>query len=78
MRYYAIEYAYGSTVVNNGSQPDKYISFESEKHRDEWVSEGSAFVGPGEREAVSKLPKGTTATPYEKTDEHYTKNYGVA
>ena len=49
---YAIEYAYGSTVVNAGQRADVVTRFSTVAERDEWVAAGSAYDGPGYREAV--------------------------
>lgn len=38
--FYAIEYAYGATVVNNGTRADKVYEFTRRALRDAWVSAG--------------------------------------
>jgi hypothetical protein len=38
--FYAIEYAYGSTVVNNGNRADKVYEFTAKRLRDAWVADG--------------------------------------
>lgn len=49
MRYfYAIEYAYGSQVINRGGRPDLVHRFTSKWDRDRFVLAGN-FQGPGER-----------------------------
>jgi len=50
--YYAIEYRYGSNVVNK-SYPDIIHRFRTKKERDGWVAMGNAYVGPGERRIIS-------------------------
>jgi len=50
--FYAIEYAYGSTVINNGGRADKVYKFERKAARDAFVSDGSQYVGAGERKAI--------------------------
>ncbi len=50
--FYAIEYAYGSTVINNGGRADKVYKFERKSARDKFVSEGNQYVGAGERKAI--------------------------
>lgn len=38
--FYAIKYAYGSTVVNNGPRADDVFEFSQRRLRDAWVSAG--------------------------------------
>lgn len=38
--FYAIEYAYGATVVNNGNRADKIYEFSRRALRDAWVAAG--------------------------------------
>ena len=52
-RYYAIEYAYGSDVVNRGLRADRVEYFYSREERGTWVAEGEPTVGPGERKPLS-------------------------
>ena len=42
--FYAIEYAYGSTVVNNGHRADKVYEFTARARRDTWVAAGPADI----------------------------------
>jgi len=52
--FYAVAYAYGSTVVNNGNRPDRVYEFTRRELRDAWVSDGPADISAsGYREAVS-------------------------
>ncbi len=56
--FYAIEYGYGSNVLNHGAgRADKVMRFDSEAERDEWVSQGNPQVGPGERAALRSSHK---------------------
>jgi DNA-binding transcriptional MocR family regulator len=48
-KFYGIEFAYGSNVINNGLQADKVYYFQKAAERDAWVNAGSAYVGSGER-----------------------------
>jgi hypothetical protein len=52
-RYYAIEYAYGSDVLNNGQRADRVMHFDSKEERNTWVAEGPPPIGPGERMPIS-------------------------
>ena len=47
--YYAVEYRHGSNMI--GGEVDVY-RFVSAKHRDDWVAQGSVYIGAREREAV--------------------------
>lgn len=47
---YAIKYEHGSTVLHGDIT---MYRFATKLERDEWVSNGSAYVGPGEREALA-------------------------
>ncbi len=52
--FYAIEYAYGSTVVNNGARADKVYEFTARRLRDAWVAAGPADItASGYREKAS-------------------------
>ena len=42
--FYAIEYAYGSAVVNNGNRADKIYEFTAKRLRDAWVAAGPPNV----------------------------------
>jgi hypothetical protein len=54
MRYYAIRYAYGQSVVNNGQRPDEIHVFPTPRHRDGWVNDWAHLTtGPGQRERIS-------------------------
>jgi hypothetical protein len=66
--YYAIEYAYGSNVVNNGARADKVEAFTTRQERDEWVNQGSAYVGSGERRAIPASSKAVKS--YKENDKH--------
>jgi hypothetical protein len=48
-KFYGIEFAYGSNVINNGLQADKVYYFHKAAERDAWVNAGSAYIGSGER-----------------------------
>lgn len=50
--FYAIEYAYGRTVVNNGQRADRVLEFTSRRLRDAWVADGSAYDGAGARDVL--------------------------
>lgn len=50
--FYATEYAYGRTVVNNGNRADRVVAFTAKRLRDTWVSAGSEYDGPGARDAI--------------------------
>jgi hypothetical protein len=47
--FYAIEYAYGSTVVNNGPRADRVLKFTRRSLRDAWVADGPDVDGPNYR-----------------------------
>lgn len=52
--FYAIEYAYGSTVVNNGNRADKVYEFTRRALRDAWVDAGPPdFTASGYRDKAS-------------------------
>lgn len=52
--FYAIEYAYGSHVVNNGNRPDRVYEFTARRLRDAWVAAGPPDVtASGYRSAVT-------------------------
>lgn len=52
--FYAIEYAYGSGVINSGTRADKPYQFTRRELRDAWVSDGPADThASGYREALS-------------------------
>lgn len=42
--FYAIEYAYGRNIVNNGNRGDRVLEFTSKRLRDVWVSAGTFNV----------------------------------
>lgn len=42
--FYAIEYAYGRTVVNNGNRPDRVHQFATIAERDRWIADGPPDV----------------------------------
>jgi hypothetical protein len=51
--FYAIEYAYGSTVVNNGPRADRVLKFTRRALRGAWVEDGPPMLSePGFREAL--------------------------
>jgi hypothetical protein len=52
MAFYAIEYAYSSTVANNGARADRVLRFTRRNLRDAWVSAGPAQDSPGYRAIV--------------------------
>jgi hypothetical protein len=52
MAFYAVEYAYGSTVANNGGRADRVLRFTRRRLLEAWVNEGPAQDGPGYREWV--------------------------
>ena len=52
MKWYAVQYAYGSDTMGRGQRGDRVATFASRSARDHWVDGGSAYVGPGEREAI--------------------------
>ncbi len=39
--FYAIEYAYGRNIVNNGNRGDRVLEFSAKRLRDMWVEAGS-------------------------------------
>lgn len=50
--YYAIEHAYGATMINRGQRPNLLIRFPSAASRDHWVQRGAVyFTEAGYREA---------------------------
>lgn len=52
--FYAVEYAYGATVLNRGNRPDLLKRFTSKAERDAWVRAGNPYrTQAGYREAVS-------------------------
>lgn len=52
--FYAIEYAYGSHVVNEGQRADKPYSFTARRLRDVWVNAGDPdTTAPGHRSEAS-------------------------
>lgn len=52
--FYAIEYAYGRAVVNNGTRADRLVEFTRRELRDAWVAvtAGQSFNNAGYREAL--------------------------
>jgi hypothetical protein len=52
--FYAIEHAYGGSVVNNGQRADRVLEFTSRRLRDVWVSAGPPEMStPGYRDTIS-------------------------
>lgn len=52
--WYAIEYAYGAHVVNNGNRADRVVEFSARRLRDAWVAAGAySTTSPGYREIIS-------------------------
>ena len=51
--WYAIEYAYGSRIINNDNRGDRVLEFTSKRLRDAWANGGSFQDGPGYRETIS-------------------------
>lgn len=51
--FYAIEYAYGSNMINNGNRADRVLAFTRRELRDVWVADGSPQIGPGERDKLT-------------------------
>lgn len=52
--YYAICYAYGARVVNNGNRADEIMYFSEQRLRDAWVQRGPAsFTESGYRESIA-------------------------
>lgn len=53
--FYAIEYAYGSHVINNGpgGRADKIYKFKRAVDRDAFVDAGNQYQGPGERKKLT-------------------------
>ena len=47
--FYAIEYAYGRNVQNNGARADQIMTFTASKLRVAWVGDGVQLDGPGNR-----------------------------
>jgi len=52
LHWYAIEYAYGPQVINNGNRADTVREFATKAERDKWVKQGSPQRGPGWRQAI--------------------------
>lgn len=52
--FYAVEYAYGATVINNGTRADKVYEFTARKLRDVWVAAGSPNVSAAGYRAAAK------------------------
>ena len=48
-RYYAVEYAYGASVVNNGARADTVRRFATEAERGAWVSQSNPVNQAGFR-----------------------------
>lgn len=42
--FYAIEYAYGRNVINDGNRGDRVVEFSAKRLRDVWVAAGSFDV----------------------------------
>lgn len=52
--FYAIEYAYGSHVINNGNRADRVLEFTAKRLRDAWVAAGNPnTTASGYRETIS-------------------------
>lgn len=53
--FYAVKYAYGSTVVNHGNRPNTVYSFRTRTERDEFVEHGDTdyIDQSGYREEIS-------------------------
>jgi hypothetical protein len=56
--FYAIEHAYGGSVVNNGQRADRVLEFSSRKLRDAWVADG-----PANMDASGYRSKATARNP---------------
>jgi hypothetical protein len=53
MAFYAVEYAYGSTVVNNGPRADRVLKFTQKRLQVAWVQAGSDYADqPGYRSII--------------------------
>ena len=50
--HYAVEYAYGRNVQNNGARADQIMTFTASKLRVAWVGDGVQLDGPGNRAAL--------------------------
>jgi hypothetical protein len=51
--FYAVEYAYGSTVVNNGPRADRVLKFTRKRLQVAWVQAGSDYADqPGYRSII--------------------------
>jgi hypothetical protein len=51
--FYAVEYAYGSTVVNNGPRADRVLRFTQKRLQVAWVQAGSDYADqPGYRSII--------------------------
>lgn len=51
--FYAIEYAYGRNMINNGNRADRVMEFSAKQLRDVWVAAGSSDVNSaGARDAL--------------------------
>ena len=50
--FYAVEYAYGRNVQNNGARADQIMTFTASKLRVAWVGDGVQLDGPGNRAAL--------------------------
>ena len=53
--WYAIEYAYGARVVNNGTRADRVVEFTAKRLRDVWVAQtsGQSMDSAGYRDVAS-------------------------
>ena len=50
--FYAIEYAYGAHVINNGNRGDMALEFTSKRLRDAWVAAGNPDTNSAGHRAV--------------------------
>lgn len=56
--FYALEYAYGPGVINDGNRPDRVFRFATDKERIEWVNAGPDDLdAPGYRDAIRGTSK---------------------
>ena len=56
--FYAIEYAYGAQVINNGQRADRVLEFTARRLRDAWVAAGHAdSTASGFREVLRARDK---------------------
>ena len=50
--FYAIEYAYGRNVQNNGARANQIMTFTASKLRAAWIGDGTVPNGAGSRDAL--------------------------